>query len=1490
MTMKPLRILFAVSLVSLWVAPMAASQGPSFPPTFIEVTSTSLSVTGQPEHGFGFVMRGVDGGSLLGTFPGLDGIPGNGDIGDGVEPDSFHVLMVTEPFPGSDLFFQPYGNLFWSMEGVPTPSFLLLGDLLTPGENELADEWGFSADMIGSPLGSANGQLVGVLGNPAHGFGSGAIRVNTRMPSDPGIVPAFDVASSNTFEAFGYAVALMGDMDGTVTGSSLPAVSLDGSEVVIGAPRFGSGAGDDIGRITIYRLPDTNTIGVSVNAADVVEDVETAIGEKPGDWFGSNVAMVLATANRAWFLVSAPRWDGSNGVNSGRVYLYQMDVQTDGNYDLTELTAGSPIEGEAAFDQFGATLGRGGDLDGDPTTIEVLVGVPVAGQDPNEFGKVYGYQVNLSEDPVTITLAFVVTGENTGDLFGSSAVVVGDLYASGRNDFMVGAPAFDGVAGSNCGKIYAYTWNGQVEDGGAVPFGSTTSLTMELEGLGASEGFGWALAPLGDYDVGSVGSGTFLAAPTTSSNPIPGIDRVGVIDFNEDTVLDLVVTDNTFGADSPTVFLGNSVAGIVDIDGGGLGDGEFETASTPALPSLGGPQAGLAVGTWIGPNPDILVSLPNTDELALIDGQGSSGFAATVVNISVGDTPGALAVDDWDKDGLLDAAVINTGATDVTILEGTPGVGLVNHETIEIFGVPTAITAGLWSNDGSEHTDLIVAVAGGELRLLNNTEADTSALETPAFALAFWDQTRAMDLGDVDGDSDLDLVVGADDGPGGGGQVNYLYLNDGTGQFRSAGKAQFPLDYDSTRAVVFAEFDATDGIDLFVGNFDSQNQLFLNNGTGTFTEATTNLPVGTDNTLSVAVGDFNNDDELDIVIGNDGANQLLLNSSSNPGNFSAATGTNLSTATDRTNAVGVGDFDEDSSGGDPDLDIFFGNDGQNRVFENTNFTGSGTFTDQTAVLPVATEDTLAVAVADFSGDGDLDIFLANDGQNTLLVGHPTTDFDFLNATAGLPSDTDTTRAVGVGDFDGDGELDLLLGNSGQNRIYQNNGAGGTFTDVTSSDFPVVSDETFAVAVGSIMVGAGDLDLVVGNDRPTFDDPNRLYANDGAGLFTDSTDNLPSDPKAGNGPVALVTADYDGDGNLDIAVLNAIDATVSILLGDSLGNFTDAIGSPISVEPAPSTMAEADWNEDGNPDLVVLTSVVDTGVAEILTNNGLGLGTFTVSQVADVSNAREVAVDDFNEDGVSDLLVVRPDDLDVYFGISLDSGDEWFVASAPFSEGDTANIVNKGVVRFMKNIPTGFVAPLVMGFDKDLVPFCHEGQLLTIKGQDLQEGGVILVDGKPLTEVVKDPITGDLTGKLPPFEAPGIKSVEVMNPDAGSFTRVSGLWVTPVLQGTMAGTGEIGGAVLSKLIHHETANALMLVSVGDGGSWYQAPGVCYDLYVSGLFLGALPLGIVGPPEQASWNWGIGPLPGVAGMILDLQVLMLPMAGGPPALSNLVQVRL
>ena len=147
------------------------------------------------------------------------------------------------------------------------------------------------------------------------------------------------------------------------------------------------------------------------------------------------------------------------------------------------------------------------------------------------------------------------------------------------------------------------------------------------------------------------------------------------------------------------------------------------------------------------------------------------------------------------------------------------------------------------------------------------------------------------------------------------------------------------------------------------------------------------------------------------------------------------------------------------------------------------------------------------------------------------------------------------------------------------------------------------------------------------------------------------------PVAGN-MQAVVTADFNGDGRLDLAVANFSSNTVSVLLGNANGTFQAAQNSTTGASP--QSLAVGDFNGDGKPDL----ATAGTAGVSILLNNGNG--TFAAPINYGVGAAiNSLAVGDFNGDGKLDLVTAN---TNITISVLLGSGTGTFRSLAPFSAG------------------------------------------------------------------------------------------------------------------------------------------------------------------------------------------------------------------------------
>ncbi|WP_460952481.1 beta strand repeat-containing protein, partial [Spirosoma daeguense] len=279
--------------------------------------------------------------------------------------------------------------------------------------------------------------------------------------------------------------------------------------------------------------------------------------------------------------------------------------------------------------------------------------------------------------------------------------------------------------------------------------------------------------------------------------------------------------------------------------------------------------------------------------------------------------------------------------------------------------------------------------------------------------------------------------------------------------------------------------------------------------------------------------------------------------------------------------------------------------------------------------------------------------------NLLLIIHSPLLAQSFQPAINYNADT-TPSSVAVGDFNGDGKLDLVSANRGSNNVsvLLNNGAGGFGAAI---NFPVGSAPS-SVAVGDFN-GDGRLDLAISNGGSG--NVSVLLGN-GAGSFGAAI-NFP----VGSYPVSVVVGDINNDGKLDLVTANFTSSTVSVLLGDGLGAFGAAINFPAGDSPAYAAMG--DLNGDGNQDLAIAHYNGITAVSILLSD---GSGGFTPSTVVNGLGGQPfmIVVRDLNSDGKLDVaLAHRSNNVVVLLG----DGTGGFAAPSLFGVGTAASSVAVG---------------------------------------------------------------------------------------------------------------------------------------------------------------------------------------------------------------------
>ncbi len=363
--------------------------------------------------------------------------------------------------------------------------------------------------------------------------------------------------------------------------------------------------------------------------------------------------------------------------------------------------------------------------------------------------------------------------------------------------------------------------------------------------------------------------------------------------------------------------------------------------------------------------------------------------------------------------------------------------------------------------------------------------------------------------------------------------VGYFEITNATTTVSFSQNRFFPGNLPTN--VVAGDFNGDGRLDLAVANSYGKVSILLGNGEGTFQPAVTYAVAVSLGFTFVAAGDFNGDGNLDLAVTGlgttNGTVTILLGNGD--GTFTPASGSPLTVGI-APNSVAVGDFN-----GDGKLDLAVPNAGDNTVSILLG-NGNGSFTAASGSPFQVGPEPFSVGLGDFNGDGNVDLavlsFGATNGTVGILLGNG--DGTFTPFSGGPLTVGNSPTSVTVGDFNGDGKLDLAVPSRGSNTVSVLLGNGyGSFTAAPGSPVPV-SASTVAVAVGDVN-GDGNLDLAVATG---YGESVSVLLGKGDGTFSAA-----SDFGVDNFPDFVAMADFNGDGRMDLAVVNGASNSVSILL-------------------------------------------------------------------------------------------------------------------------------------------------------------------------------------------------------------------------------------------------------------------------------------------------------------------------------------------------------
>ncbi|CAF4047001.1 unnamed protein product [Rotaria sp. Silwood2] len=647
-------------------------------------------------------------------------------------------------------------------------------------------------------------------------------------------------------------------------------------------------------------------------------------------------------------------------------------------------------------------------------------------------------------------------------------------------------------------------------------------------------------------------NGTFPMQATFSTGSLSFPTSVVVGDLNSDKQPDIVVANS-----------GNDNVGILF----GQGNGSFDAIDVYST-DIGSKPQSIAIGDLNGDGRlDIVVASYGTRSVDVLL-RYDAGTFGSMVPYSTGENSNtdAITVADLNNDGILDIVAANKGTGNIGIFLGKGNATFSNQTTFSTGtdSRPFSVATGDFNNDN--RLDIAVANYWNSNVGILLGHGNGSFSRQMTYSTGTDSNPSSIAIGDLNNDHQLDIVTVSF-------TTNNIIILLGRGNGTFANPEMLSNDsYSQPWSVTVGDFNNDSRLDIAVAYYATGNILILiGHGDGTFLQSSSYSTGYHSQPYCIITNDFNNDNHLDLAVANFETNNIGILLGYGNGSFipqkTYATGTGS-----EPRSLTSGDFNNDGL-----LDIVVGNFLSNNIGIFIGF-HDGTFFSQITYSTGNYSSPRSVVTGDFNNDGRLDIAVANYNGNNLGVFLGYNDTNLLRVPAYSTGNLSRPKSIAVGDFDNDNRLDVVIANNDTDSIMILFGTGyGSFSSqiMHSTDH---GSHPCGVTVGDLNKDA-HLDIVVANS-----------GNDNVGIFLGQGNRSFSSQATffmglSSNPYSVAVLDMDNDTLWDVAVTNFGTNSVTVLFGYSNGSFASRKLFQSGFGSSPYAITVGDVNQDNLPDIV-----------------------------------------------------------------------------------------------------------------------------------------------------------------------------------------------------------------------------------------------------------------------------------------------------------------